>query len=43
MPRKKKLKFEDCVDQINTEIAKRSNKWNLTALAWMDLDDVSQI
>ena len=43
MPRKKKLKFEDCIDQINTEIAKRRNKWNLTALSWMDFQDVSQI
>ena len=42
-PRKKKLKFEECLDQINTEITKRKNKWNLTALAWMDFDDVAQI
>jgi len=39
----KKLKFEDCIDQINIEIIKRKNKWSLTALAWMDFDDVSQI
>ena len=43
MPRKKKLKFEDCIETINFEINKRKNKWNLTALAWMDFDDVSQI
>ena len=41
--RVKKLKFEDCIDQIDIEIIKRKNKWNLTALAWMDFDDVSQI
>lgn len=39
----KKLKFEDCIDQINTEIIKRKGKWSLTAIAWMDFDDVSQI
>jgi RNA polymerase sigma factor (sigma-70 family) len=43
MPRKKKLKFEDRIEEINLEITKRKNKWNLTALAWMDFDDVSQI
>jgi len=43
MPRRKKLKFEDCIDTINLEIIKRRNRWNLTALAWMDFDDVSQI
>ena len=39
----KELHFEDCIDIIDTEITKRKNKWNLTALAWMDFDDVSQI
>jgi len=39
----KKLKFEECIDQINVEIYKRKNKWSLTALAWMDFDDVAQI
>lgn len=43
MPKKKKLKFEDCILQIDAEIAKRKNKWNLTAINWMDFDDVSQI
>ena len=43
MPRKKKLKFEDCVSDVDFEINKRRSKWNLTALAWMDFDDVSQI
>ena len=40
---RKKLKFEDCIEKINQEIAKRKNKWNLTAINWMDFDDVSQI
>jgi len=39
----KKPKFENCIDNINTEILKRKNKWNLTAIAWMDFSDVSQI
>lgn len=43
MPRKKKPKFEDRIEEINFEISKRKNKWNLTALAWMDFDDVSQL
>jgi len=43
MPRKKKLKFEDCIEQIDIEINKRRGRWNLTALSWMDFDDVSQI
>lgn len=40
---KKQRSFEDCIDIINTEILKRKNKWNLTAIAWMDFNDVSQI
>ena len=43
MPRKKKLKFEDCIEIIDVEINKRRGRWNLTALSWMDFDDVSQI
>ena len=43
MPRKKRPSFESCIDEVNIEIKKRRNKWNLTALAWMDFDDVSQI
>ena len=39
----KKLKFENCIDQINIEIFKRKNKWSLTAITWMDFGDVSQI
>jgi RNA polymerase sigma factor (sigma-70 family) len=39
----KKLKFEYFINEINTEISKRKSKWNLTAIAWMDFNDVSQI
>ena len=40
---KKKTKFEDRIKEIDIEICKRRAKWNLTALSWMDFDDVSQI
>ena len=40
---KKHPKFEDCLPQIDIEIAKRRSKWGLSALAWMDFDDVYQI
>ena len=44
MPKKpKRPKFEENIEVIDQEIRKRRNKWNLTALAWMDFDDVSQI
>tara|TARA_R100001082_G_C4352774_1_gene155359 strand:- start:666 stop:1346 length:681 start_codon:yes stop_codon:yes gene_type:complete len=43
MPRKKKLKFEECIKEIDIEINKRRGRWNLTALSWMDFDDVAQI
>jgi DNA-directed RNA polymerase specialized sigma24 family protein len=39
----RKATFEDCIEQIDLEIKKRKSKWNLTALSWMDFDDVSQI
>ena len=39
----KGLRFEDCIDVINEEIEKKRFKWNLTSLAWMDFEDVSQI
>lgn len=45
-PKKTKIKspsFEDCLDQIDIEISKKRGKWGLTALAWMDFEDVSQI
>ena len=40
---KRKIKFEDYIQQIDIDIRKSKSKWNLTALAWMDFDDVSQI
>ena len=40
---KKKSQFEERIDEIDQEIFKRKNKWNLTALAWMDFNDVAQI
>ena len=43
MAKSKKVKFEDCVDVIDLEIKKRRGKWNLTAVTWLDFDDVSQI
>jgi hypothetical protein len=43
MPKIKRPKFEDCLDLINIEINKRKSKWNLSSIAWMDFDDVSQI
>ena len=39
----KKLRYEDFSEVINEEISKKRYKWNLTALAWMDYEDVSQI
>jgi len=38
-----KPSFEESIEQINFEILKRKNKWNLTAIAWMDFHDISQI
>lgn len=35
--------FEECIKEIDEEIAKRRYKWTLTAISWMDFDDVSQI
>ena len=43
-PTKKEIaSFEENIHLIDEEIRKRRNKWSLTALAWMDYDDVSQI
>jgi len=39
----RKFKFEDKINEINQEILKRRNKWNLTSISWMDFNDVSQI
>jgi hypothetical protein len=38
----KKPSFEECLYIIDEEILKRRGKWRLTAIAWMDFDDVSQ-
>jgi len=38
-----KPEFEDKIGEIDKEIAKRRNKWNLNALSWIDFDDISQI
>ena len=35
--------FEESFDFINQEIRKRSKKWSLTSLNWIDYDDISQI
>lgn len=35
--------YESLFALINSEIIKRKNKWNLTAINWMDFSDVSQI
>jgi hypothetical protein len=40
---KEKPTFEESFDFINQEIRKRSKKWSLTSLNWIDYDDVSQI
>jgi len=38
-----KPKFEEYIDIIDNEIAKRRPKWTLTSITWMDFDDVSQM
>jgi hypothetical protein len=43
MKKIKRPAFEDCLDLIDQEILKRRSKWNLSSIAWMDFDDVSQI
>jgi len=35
--------FEECINEIDAEIGKRRGKWCLTAICWMDYEDVSQI
>ena len=37
------LEFEECINEIDVEIGKRRGKWCLSAICWMDYDDVSQI
>jgi hypothetical protein len=41
--KRNKIKFEKHLDLINSEISKRKNKWTLSALNWIDFEDVSQI
>jgi len=43
MKKKSKAKFENYIHLIDTEISKRRNKWSLSALNWIDFEDVSQI
>ena len=38
-----KQSFEKNIDIIDEEIRKRKNKWNLSALSWIDFEDVEQI
>lgn len=35
--------YEECLGEIDVELRKRRRKWTLTAINWMDYDDVSQI
>jgi hypothetical protein len=35
--------FEDNIQFIDAEIAKRRNLWSLSSVQWMDFDDVAQI
>lgn len=39
----RKPTFEESIDIIDELIRKRRYKWNLSALAWLDYDDISQI
>jgi hypothetical protein len=34
--------FSECIYIINEELSKRRSKWRLTAIAWMDFEDVCQ-
>lgn len=46
MPKKKKkitrISFEESIDIIDSEISKRKHRWHLTAIAWMDFEDIAQ-
>ena len=39
----KKISFDEKADIICKAINKKRNKWQLTAITWMDFDDVAQI
>jgi len=41
--KRNKIKFEKHLELINSEISKRKVKWTLSALNWIDFEDVSQI
>jgi hypothetical protein len=43
MGRRKKIKYEDRIDVINQELAKRRGRWFLDSVPWIDFDDVEQI
>lgn len=43
MEEKKLLRYEDCVEIIDSEIKRQSNKWMLSIISSMDYSDVSQI
>ena len=43
MGRPKKVKYEDRIEDINTEIKKRKNKWFLDSIPWISFEDVEQI
>ena len=43
MQNKLKYSFEDKSDIIDKAITKQKKKWQLTAITWMDYDDVTQI
>lgn len=43
MNKKNRERFESSIHLINSEINKRKNKWTLSALNWIDFEDVSQI
>lgn len=43
MKKKTKESFEKNINLINIEILKRKNKWTLSAINWLDFEDVSQI
>lgn len=41
--KKSKFTFEDKIEIISKAINRKKNKWQLTAITWMDFDDVTQI
>lgn len=43
MGRRKKITYEDKVEIIDQELAKRRRKWFLTSISWISFEDVEQI